>query len=588
MYERNAIVIDRYFSNIFGYDKKNNIKVNAYNYFELVDKLEQYQQASEIENNVMTEYDRIANMIKETQEIQQKLDNKTLKYFDKRRNLFENLDEDDENLKLEFEKIENEFKKNEEEVKLNSERFIDEIKEFNEKSEIRSKCGRQRRIIENDYQKMLNTTIENIKSISKEKLKEVKSFIKTENKEPIKITIKESILKNGAKEKVPFDSNVINKAIDTTLYIEEKKGEILLSLYEKTNKLFEEIKSDSIKVEKHKKQVKDSKSKLEFLNVITDYIILFLDNERMNTIGGEVEHSKIMNVACENLQKDLSEIQNMYSLLVKEINGKATKKTYKELYNIDYFNNLKEQENRFEKNISRLNMTGSVIYPDYWRIEGMQKIYDTFRNIMTDTYEIDLSEYEPLDITFEVNKKMLNNDVEIDDEERENNNEKDKKTSLLDEYKENSNNEKKSEVNIQNNIEEQETSVKQDVEDNKEIDDEEFHWDEEDENDELIFDINDNNSKYSEDNDEDEDEDEDIDEINIKETEDETERDKEIDELLGIFDSEETEEANDEIEEEHILQIEDDEIEDDIFSNDEDVIENKQKNKRKSLFGRRK
>ena len=29
MYERNAIVIDRYFSSLFGYDKSSNIKTNA-------------------------------------------------------------------------------------------------------------------------------------------------------------------------------------------------------------------------------------------------------------------------------------------------------------------------------------------------------------------------------------------------------------------------------------------------------------------------------------------------------------------------------------------------------------------------------
>ena len=81
MYERNAIVIDRYFSNIFGYDKKNNIKVNGNNYFELVDILEKYQGASEIENNVMEEYEKIANRIKDTQKREEVLDKKALKYF---------------------------------------------------------------------------------------------------------------------------------------------------------------------------------------------------------------------------------------------------------------------------------------------------------------------------------------------------------------------------------------------------------------------------------------------------------------------------------------------------------------------------
>ena len=582
MYERNAIVIDRYFSNIFGYDKKNNIKVNGNNYFELVDILEKYQGASEIENNVMEEYEKIANRIKETQKREEVLDKKALKYFEKRKNLFDNLDEDEENLKKEFDEIETVIKINESEIKENSEKFVQEIKEFNEKSEIRNKCGRERRIIENDYQKILNVTIDNFNNILKEKLKQIKSFIKEEDKEQIKNQMKENITKNGAKEKVPFDSNVINKAIDTSLYIEGKKTEILLSIYEKTKKLIEEIKNDTVKIEKHKKHVKDSKSKLEFLNVITEYIILFLDNERMNTIGGEIEHRKVMNEACENLQNDLIEIQNMYSLLIKEINGKTTKKLYKELYNIEYLNELIEQEHKFEKNISKLNMAGTVIYPDYWRIEGMQKIYDTFKIIMKDEYEVDLSEYEPLDITFEVNQNML--DKEPEDYSRKLNEKIAKEeTNIEDEL---SNNIK--EITSKFDTTEDKENIINEYDNYEKEDEDEFHWDEEDEEEELIFD---KKTKIIEDEDEEDEEIELSNKQEEKQEDDDEERDKEIDELLGIFDTEDTDEDDDAIED-HILQIEDDELDDSIFNNEEDDEESKkeikEKTKRKSLFGRRK
>ena len=551
MYERNAIVIDRYFSNIFEYDKKNNIKVNGNNYFELVDVLEKYQEASEIENNIMDEYEKTANKIKEIQKIQEGLNKKNLKYFESRKSLFENLDEDEEELK-------------------------------NEKSEIRSKCGRERRIIENDYQRILNLTTENYKNLLKEKLREMKSFLKTEDKEEIKEQMKEKIQKNGAKEKVPFDSNVI----DTSLYIEGKKAEILLSIYDKTTKLLDEIKNDTVKIVKHKKQVKDSKSKLEFLNVITEYIILFLDNERMNTIGGETEHKKVMSEACDNLQNDLIEIQNMYSLLIKEINGKSTKKSYKELYNIDYLNALKEKEINFEKNISKLNMTGTVIYPDYWRIEGMQKIYDTFRTIMTDVYEVDLSEYEPLDITFEVKENVLENEIDKVDEKNDEEipeKEEDIADKEIDEKKE---------ITLKFDNSEEDDNIKIIESEIKKEDEDEFHWDEDDENDELIFDSK--NSIIENDEKEEEQEIETEDELKIENNEEEDERDKEIDELLGIFDTEESEE--DDVIEEHILQIEDDELDDSIFANDENENtpieknkkEDKEKPKRKSLFGRRK
>ena len=585
MYERNAIVIDRYFSSVFGYDKKSNLKNNASNYIELVGILEKYQVASENENNVMDEFEKIANKIKEIQKKQESLDKKALKYFENRKNLFQSLEEDEEALKEKFKKNEEEIRKNENEIKENSENFVVEIKEFNEKSEVRTKCGRERRIIESDYQKILNVASENFGNILKEKLKEIKVFLKTDDKENVKIEMVENIMKNGAKEKVPFDINVINKAIDTSLYIEGKRAEILLTLYEKTSKLLDEIKNDTVKIERHKKQVRDSKSKLEFLSVITEYIILFLDNERMNTIGGEEEHKKVMNEACSNLQNDLIEIQNMYSLLIKEMNGKATKKLYKQLYNIEYLNDLKEQEVKFEKDISKLNMVGTLIYPDYWRLEGMRKIFETFKSIITDVYEVDLSEYEPIDITFEVNKNMLNNEVENFDDKTE------EKTETQDDEevtKDNSEdlNQENDEIPREINLK-FDTSQEDDDEDDEE-DEEEFHWDVDDEEDDVLF-ANNNIAEYDEKNDNDTDA---IEEIEIQNEEDE--RDKKIDELLGIFDSEDTdfeEDSDDEDEDNHILQIEDDEeLDDSIFKKDDEVekTEKKEKPKRKKLFGRRK
>lgn len=596
MYERNAIVIDRYFSNLFGYDKNSNIKTNANNYFELVEVLEKYQNASEEENNIMAEFEIIASKIKETQGKQEDLELRERKYFEYRKILFENLDEDDLTLKKEFEKIEAEIAKTENEIKDNAEVFVEEIKAFNDKSDIRNKCGRQRRIIENEYQGKLEGTVENYKSILKEKLKEIKAFLKLDNKQFIIDQMKENIFKNGSKEKVPFDSNVIDKAIDTSLYIEGKKAEILLSTYDKTTKLINEIKNDTIQVEKHKKQVKDSKSKLDFLNVITDYIIIFLDNERMNTIGGEEEHKKIMNEACENLQKDLEEIQNMYSLLIKEINGKATKKQYKELYNVEYLNRLKEDERRFERDIKRLSMIGTVIYPDYWRIEGMEKIFDTFKNIMTNTYQVDLSEYEPLNITFEVKQKVLDSQTEDNEDTDETEDEANESSNMLGTFEDTditnqeSNNleEEDKKIDFKLDVLKQDNNSEDDDDEDNEEDDDEFHWDEDDENDELRFT---NHKESEEDNDYEE-------EINIpdeviedkKEDEDE-ERDKEIDEILGIFDTDYSEEKEEQDEEDHILQIEeDDELDDSVFEKEDEELDKKEKNKTKkrSLFGRRK
>lgn len=601
MYERNAIVIDRYFSNLFGYDQKNNIKNNANNYFELVEALKSYQDASDEENIIMAEFEKIASKIKDTQSKQDDLDLRERKYFEYRKILFENLDEDDITLKKEFDKIQKEIEKTENEIKENADVFAEEIKEFNDKSEIRNKCGRQRRIIENDYQKILDITIENYNNILKDKLKEIKAFLKSDNKQYVINQMKENIFKNGSKEKVPFDSNVINKAIDISLYIEGKKAEILLAIYDKTTKIISEIKNDTVKIEKHQKQVKDSKSKLDFLNVITDYIIIFLDNERMNTIGGEEEHKKIMNEACEHLQMDLEEIQNMYSLIIKEINGKSTKKQFKELYNIEYLNRLKEEERRFERDIKRLSMIGTVIYPDYWRIEGMEKIFDTFKQIMTNTYQVDLTEYEPLNITFEVKQKVLDNQTESDEIINETENEDSIKQETYNTveddskmYRQDKEDDEKSEKDI-NNIKfdilnKDNTENDKPNNDDEDEDEEEFHWDEDDENDELRFDYNKNNENKIEEDDESEEIYLSDNQLLNSEDEEDDERDKEIDEILGLFDKDYSgENIEEQIVEDHILQIEDDdELDDSVFTKDDDEEEKKEKTKKRSLFGRRK
>ena len=601
MYERNAIVIDRYFSNIFGYERTNNIKNNGKNYFELVKQLEIYQQASETENNIMMEYEIVANKIRETQKLQEVLNKRNLKYIENRKSLFESLDEEPDVLRKKFEKLAEDIEKNNEEIRVNSGKFVSELKLFNEKSAIRGNIGKDRRMIENDYQKILNITTENFNSISKDKLKEIKVFLKTDNKEQAKETIKEKILKNGSKEKVPFDVNVIWTAIDISTDIEGKKAEIYMSLYDKTMKLLEEIKTaDFVKMDKQKKIVKDASSKLEFLEVISDYIILFLDNERMNTIGGEAEHHKIMTEACENLQKDLIEIQNMYSILIKEMTGKATKKLYKEKYNPEYLVFLQEDEKRFENDISKLNVVGTVIYPDYWRIEGMQKIYDSFKNILTTKYEKDLSEFEPLDITFDVKEEILENvNEEINNENQ---------------------NEEQTDIALEN------TDIDSNKTNNNEITtekilEEEFHWEDDDENDELNF----GKSKYIFNDDEDEKEKIDKEETKIEKEEnsiqeyeniatqidendsidkkeEEEKRDKEIDEILGFFDD------TSELDDDDISNFDDDRIfvddedddddlkildDDKIFDEEEPKKEEKvnkktEKPKKRSLFGRRK
>jgi len=574
MYERNAIVIDRYFANLFGYDQNNNLKNNSINYFELVNKVEQFQIASENENNIILEYEKVAGQIKETQKLQDVLNKRNAKYSEGRKSLFDNLEETANVLSKKFEKIGEDIQKNDEEIKNNIEKFVAEIKEFHEKSDIRTEYGRQRRIVEGDYQAQLTSTIDNFEKINKDKLNAIKIFAKSDRKNEEKNKIREKILKNGAKEKVPFDLNVVNQAIDVATDIETRKVEILLSLYDKTGKLLDEIKNDSIKIDRHKKIVKDSKSKLEYLNVISEYVIYFLDNERMSTAGGEKEHEKIMIESCESVQNDLIQIQNMYSLLLREITDKSSKKAYKELYNLGYLFDLEDSEKEFEKNISKLNMAGSIIYPDHWRVEGMQKLYDTFRHIITDVYGKDISEFEPLDITSAINKDIIN----IDDEKE------DVKISKM----------KTDYISSEN------TEEKQDVEEINSST-EEFQWDDDDVNEELTFVHSERHNLEEDDDLEDEDdeldykfefddnvgkneetfEDDDKVEDSVEQEEksievnpaveenDDEKRDKEIDKILGFFDDDGKDENEDTLEEDFDDENFDIDDEDDVEEHEE-------------------
>ena len=279
-------------------------------------------------------------------------------------------------------------------MKANGENFIVELNEFNEKSINRNQCSRNRRIVESNYQKKLKETITNLNNIKAEKVTEIKNFFKSENN--VQEDIKEEVLKNGEKERIPFSIEVIEKAINMETDIAEKETEIYCTVFDRTHRLLVEIKNDSIKLDKHKKLIRDSECKLNFLNAMKEYLTLFLDNERLNILGGEKEHKKLMSDACKNLEDDIIQIKNLYSIITKEASGKSTKKMYKDLYDIEYLYRLEEEEKLFENNISKLNVIGTVIYPDYWRLEGMQKIFSSFKNSIENVYEKDLSEYEPI------------------------------------------------------------------------------------------------------------------------------------------------------------------------------------------------
>ena len=416
MYERNAIVLERYFNQMFGYNMKNNIKTNFKDYCELVESFEKYKDITDEEDNIMQEYDQIANRIREIQKRQEVLSKRNTKYQAEREDIFQNIDENSEAIERKFDLICSNIQSIDEQIKENAKDFINVVAEFNEKTVVRTTCGRARRNIENEYNKKYNKIVEDYKNIDVAIEKTAKQFIDMPTEE-IEEELKEKIKKNGEKEKIPFNMDVITKAISLSENKKKRETEILANVYDKTNKLFTEIKNNSTKGDKHKKLIKDSKSKLEFVGALKEYLVQFLDNERLTAVNGAEEHTKLMEEAYKNLDEDLIQINNLYTLLLKEITKKITKKSYAELYNIDYLTNLERKSEEFERQIKKLNLPVTIINPNYWRIEGMKKIYDIFYKTVTEEYGRDLSEYMPKEDP--IDEYEEDDDWDFEDEEKE-------------------------------------------------------------------------------------------------------------------------------------------------------------------------
>lgn len=625
MYERNAVIIERYFGKMFGYNIKNNIKCNFDNYSKLVEAAESYKKCTEEEEETIIEYDIIANKITDIQKKQEYLNKENIKLQDERNNFFENIDEDANIIQKKLDKVNNDIKKIDEEIQENAINFINVVAEFNEKSIIRDKCGKRRRTVEIDYNKKLNETLDNYKNIDLNLEKRAKQFIELDTSE-IENELKNEILKNGEKEKIPFQKDVIKCAITLSIDNQKKETDILANIYEKTNKLFSEIKNNNLKLEKHKKIILDSNSKLCFISALKEYVIQFLDNERLAAVNGENEYNKLMKDACKNLKNDLIQINNLYTLLLKEISKKATKKTYTDLYNIEYLKKLEKNAEEFENEVKKLKLPVAVINPNYWRIEGMKKIYSVFNKCVTENYNRDLKdfisaeedssddenteriEYEEVTENHPIreqenylNEKDIDNnninDAKSDNTDNQNEDklksEIDKKIDIilgLNENETNNSQEKlEKEKNIENDEFEDEEIIDDDIWDDEEtegdIEEDEEEWEEDTEDDEEEWDEDqeDNEEDWDEDLEDDDDEWEEDQETNEEEWDEDKEEDdeEEWDENTEDDDEEEWDEDTEDDEEESDEESKDSKkIDYDIWGNNITSKTNKVKNKK--------
>lgn len=410
MYERSAIVLERYFENLLDYRNDCNIRENFQNYCKLVEKLEKYQINYQKEAEATQEFRESVNKVKAVQAAQDKLYKKSAKLEYNRNLLFGNVEGKVEETRKCIEKIEADVEKNNEAMKENKENLIVALNEYNEKRFELSKCKRYKKMAENDYNEILEEAKSNFEGISQESVNRVKEFAKFNDIEDII----ECLDKNGKDEKIPFNEGVISDATKFGLEVAKKEAAGYLLVHDKMGKLLTDIRAGTAKITLHKKYLRNEKAKMDFLFSVKEYIVQFLDYERMTVLYGRKSHNRLMSEACENFNTDIVQINNLYELLLKEVANKATKKAYKELYNKSYLIDIQEKEEKFKKEKSRVNLnTATLINSNYWRIDGIKSIYAMFYKNVFEVFGRDVEEFDlPKEITEDSND---DSDVEVED-----------------------------------------------------------------------------------------------------------------------------------------------------------------------------
>ena len=573
MYERSAIVLERYIQKIFEFDKANNLKTNYKNFSELLDEVEKYQELAEKEGKIIKEFDDTVKEIESIQEKQGKVCEENQKLEKNRNQLFMDLGEDSKILDNKFKKTENAIEENNRYLKELREDFINYLSDFSNRQKERNKCEKAKRIGEANHISYIKKMQTEFQAIDAKNVAILKEFIHSD-KDSIKQELNEVMTKNGKSEKIGFNQDVLKMAIKARINIAEKEAECYVLIYDKMKKLLIEVENENLKIDKYKKYLKDVSVKLEFLEAEKEYIFGFLDYERMTTIAGVKAHKKRMEEACQNFELDMIQIHNLYELILREIANKSTKKAYKELYNKTYLRNIEDKEKNFEEEVNNIKINmGTVINSNYWRIEGIKNVYNVFQEEVTQKFNKDLSEYKLEEITVPEednienkdanNSKYSSKDIETDEQD-------------YDEYED---------------YEEDEEDIYDDYEDDTEYDEEELE-DEEYDND---FDEEDDDDYYyDDDNDEEEDEEEyedyEEDEYDYDDYEDEDEDDEylEYQEENKKENKKVTRKKNQNSKEKEVEEIDDDAWEKEIIQqlNKKRTSKNNTKKQNTNIFGK--
>ena len=391
MYERNAIVLERYFENLLGYRRDGNIKDNFNNYCELVEKLEKYQINYEKELTAVEEFEDSLKKIRLIQASQKKLYEKSVKLEYNRNLMFNNIESKIEDTRKCIEKIESDVEKNNKEMVEVKEKLINALTAYNEKRFELSKCKRYKKMAEKAYNDAYEIALSNYETITQEILDDAREFMKFEDAEDVISELEN----NGKNEKIPFNEDVIRNATMFGIDVAKKEVAGYLVIYDKMTKLLSDIEEGATKIELHKKHARNENAKMDFIYAVKEYMTQFLDYERMTIIHGRKSHNRLMSEACENFEADVVQINNLFELLVKEITNKSTKKAYKELYNKNYLIDIQEKDEKFKREKNRVNLnTATLINSNYWRIEGIREIFTIFYKTVTEVLGRNVDEFD--------------------------------------------------------------------------------------------------------------------------------------------------------------------------------------------------
>lgn len=430
MYERSAIVLENYFSRIFGLNKVKNLRTNYEDYAQMIDEIKEYQRVIQEEENVIQKFDEAAAEIEEIQRRQHKLHDENLEIENQRDQIFNDLSENPSILDQKLQKLENKLENNNIELKEIREKYVKSLVIFTERQKERNKYARTHRTTEGEYLNNAKLAVKNFDEIDENDIQQIRKF-QTEDKKRYIQEITNIMLRNGKNERVPFDNLAIENAVNARMEIAQEEAGLYISIYERMKKLLIELNSGNIKLAKSEKVLRDASVKFDFLNAKKEYIVSFLDNERITAMNGKIIHESLMKEACQNFQVDIKQINNLYELVARETVGKATKKAYKELYNKTYLKDIQEKERDFEEEVTNIKINmGTVINSNYWRIEGIKNIYNTFQEEISEKFNKDLSEYRVEDIneenenniSFTINneEQITNNNEEVEEDNIEN------------------------------------------------------------------------------------------------------------------------------------------------------------------------